>query len=491
MGEVKTLDVQSVTQSGERDEPGAAASSYLLVLAWSAAQPSRVGEALLLSPEERRVFGRGEPREGDAARRVLLARCRPGMPLGRGEPLEDPFVSRDQLQLQVHPDGVAVVGIGKRPILAEGHPVTRAVLRRGETLEVQGRLLFVCVARADVAPSSTRVGSVHPFAEADRVGIVGESLAAWDLRDRLAFCARRDGHVLLLGPSGSGKELAAQAIHAGSTRSGKKLVARNAATFPPGLIDAELFGNVANYPNAGMAERPGIIGEAHGSTLFLDEIGELPESLQSHLLRVLDEAGEYQRLGDARRRSADIRLIAATNRPAEALKPDLAARLRMRLRLPGLEERREDIPLLARSLLRRAATKDHELGERFLEGWDGRSGEPRLSLDLMRALLARRYTTHVRELDGLLWTSLTTSRAGVAELTPEVRRDLDGSLAAAAAPEKPAAPAPRFAEVTEEQVRTAMAKHDGVKELVWRDLGLSSRYALRRLFTKYGIRSED
>jgi len=72
-----------------------------------------------------------------------------------------------------------------------------------------------------------------------------------------------------------------------------------------------------------------------------------------------------------------------------------------------------------------------------------------------------------------------------------VRRDLDGSLAAAAATEKLAAPAPRFADVTEEQVRAAMARHDGVRELVWRDLGLSSRYALRRLFAKYGIRGED
>ena len=127
------------------------------------------------------------------------------------------------------------------------------------------------------------------------------------------------------------------------------------ATLPAGLIDAELFGNVANYPNAGMAERPGLIGEADGSTLFLDEIGELPDALQTHLLRVLDDGGEYQRLGDARRRHADLRLIAATNRPVRQLKHDLAARLRLRVHLPGLNERPEDVPLLARFLLQRAA----------------------------------------------------------------------------------------------------------------------------------------
>jgi hypothetical protein len=84
----------------------------------------------------------------------------------------------------------------------------------------------------------------------------------------LGFIARREGHVLLLGPSGSGKELAAQAIHAQSDRAGRKLVARNAATFPMGLIDAELFGNAANYPNAGMTERPGLVGEADARRSF-------------------------------------------------------------------------------------------------------------------------------------------------------------------------------------------------------------------------------
>src|SRR5256885_12859655 len=105
------------------------------------------------------------------------------------------------------------------------------------------------------------------------------------------------------------------------------MVSRNAATFPAGLIDVELFGNVANYPNHGMPERPGVVGEADGSTLFLDEIGELPTELQSHLLRFLDERGEYTRLGDARRRTSDVRVVAATNRALEDLKHDLAARL--------------------------------------------------------------------------------------------------------------------------------------------------------------------
>jgi transcriptional regulator with GAF, ATPase, and Fis domain len=107
--------------------------------------------------------------------------------------------------------------------------------------------------------------------------------------------------VLLLGESGAGKELAARAIHGLGDRRARPLVARNAATMPETLIGAELFGNVKNFPNPGMPERPGLIGEADRSTLFLDEIGDLPEACQVHLLRVLDDGGECS--GSARRAS--------------------------------------------------------------------------------------------------------------------------------------------------------------------------------------------
>ena len=164
------------------------------------------------------------------------------------------------------------------------------------------------------------------------------------------MAARRE-HVLVLGESGTGKELVAQAIHALGPRSGRRLVARSAATVPATLIDAELFGNAPSYPNAGMAERPGLVGEADGSTLFLDEIGELPVELQTHLLRLLD-GGDYQRLGDARRRTADLRVVGATNRPTGQLKADLAARFPLRVHAPGLHERRDDVMLVARHVLR-------------------------------------------------------------------------------------------------------------------------------------------
>src|SRR5262249_66785 len=159
---------------------------------------------------------------------------------------------------------------------------------------------------------------------------------AWALRDTVAFAARAEGHVLVRGESGSGKELCATAIHRLSTRGERALVARNAATFPAGLVDAELFGNAKNHPNPGTAEREGegLVGEGDGGTLFLDEIGELPAALQAHLLRVLDRNGEYQRLGESRVRRADLRVVAATNRGVAELKHDFAARFTLAVEIP-------------------------------------------------------------------------------------------------------------------------------------------------------------
>jgi len=318
------------------------------------------------------------------------------------------------------------------------------------------------------------------FGEADVHGVVGESAAAWSLREQIAFGARRSAHVLVTGASGTGKELVAQAIHGGSARAGRKLVARNAATLPSGLIDAELFGNVANYPHAGMPERPGLIGQADGSTLFLDEIGELPADLQAHLLRVMD-GGDYQRLGEARRRSADIRFIAATNRPPSELKHDLLGRFGLRIQVPGLAERREDICLLGRHLLGRIAAGDPQLGQRFFSQWNGRRGEPRMSAALARALTLHDYTAHARELEALLWQALSTSPGTFLDLTEEVE-----ALRGAAASGAPSPPAPPR-EVTADEIRQALARHAGVKDRVWRDLGLPSRHALRRLILKHGI----
>jgi DNA-binding NtrC family response regulator len=472
-----TLDV---TTSRTKEE-GPDRTVAILVVAWSATEPSRVGEALVPREDgEPSVFGRGEADDDEP--RAVLVRQRP-YGNARAGAVENPFLSRKHLRLRAEDGGVGVESLGKRPLLHEGRAVEGSVVvHPGDTVEVQGQLLFLCVERPRTMEVLQQLdkAKLPPFGEADEHGIVGESPAVWELRDQCALVGSLSPHVLLLGESGAGKELAAQAIHAQSSRRAKQLVARNAATFPAGLIDAELFGNLANYPNQGMPERPGVIGEADGSTLFLDEIAELPSELQAHLLRVLDEGGDYQRLGDARRRHADLRVVAATNRPLSELKHDLAARLTLRLALPGLNERREDVPLLARHLLRRRARKDAPIGARFFASWDGSTGEPRLAPALVRALVSHRYTTHVRELDALLLRSLVGSRGATLELTDAVRAE----LVAAAPPPRSGGSAQEF---TADQIREALAKHGGVRERVWRELGMPNRYVLQRLLKKYGL----
>ncbi len=474
--ESETLSLSGTTN--DDDELEALEDRPALVVAWCPAEPERVGQVLILPPDgDKRIFGRGESRRDDPVRHAQLERQRPGV-RSVVEPLDDPYVSREQLALRLTDDGIAVENLGRRGMLVDQREVGSATLGIGQTLEIRGRMMFVCVPRPTRMTALRNPGRLPlpPFGAPDRFGFIGESPMAWGVRDRAAFCAGRNVHVLIVGESGTGKELVAQMIHGLSDRAEQKLVARNAATIPATLIDAELFGNAANYPNAGMMERPGLVGQAHQSTLFLDEIGELSTDLQAHLLRVLDD-GEYQRLGDARRRIASFRLIAATNRPRHQLREDLAARLQLRMVLPGLNDRIEDVPLLARHLIRGMATEDPELGRRFCQGWDGRTGEPRITSALLAVLISHTYSTHVRELEGLLWRALSTSAKDRVELTDEVRAELDVRQATA----------PRPPRLTAEEIRASLDRNDWVQERVWRELGLANRYVLKRLIKKHGI----
>jgi len=446
-----------------------------LFVLWSREEPSRVGEVALFPVSSGpRVIGRGGAGPGDAEERAVFLRQRPGA--SRPTPaLAGAKLSRQQALVRPGLRSIEVARIGRCPMLFRGREVDACSLIPGDVLSFHRELLLLCMRRPFALPATaSRVDQGFPFGEADGSGIIGESPAAWDLREELAFAAGRDLHVLVLGESGTGKELAAQAIHALSRRRSAAMVARSAATFPPGIMDAELFGNVRDYPNPGMRERKGLIGEADGSTLFLDEIGELPEDLQSHLLRVLDGGGQYHRLGEAVARTSDLRFIGATNRSPDRLKHDLLARLTLRISLPGLNERLEDIPLLARHLLRTDVGRDRELSDRFFAG-----GEPRIAIELIEALVRHRFTHHVRELRGLLWRAISRSRGEIIELTPDVRDLLSNGR-------PPSSPAP--AELTPEIIQASMDRHSGVLERVWPELGLANRYALARLLKKYGIK---
>lgn len=463
-----------------------------LMIAWAPAEPERVGEVALFEPDGgARILGRGEPAGGAGSERVVFVRQRPGAP-ERAAPLSSPGLSREQLRVRPENGALRVQRIGRCPVEVGGEGVEQCVLRPGDALLLRGQLLLLCTRRpwAMEPLRSASLAGAPPFGAADRFGIVGESPAIWRLRDRIAWTAAVDEHTLVLGGSGSGKELCARAVHALSARARGPFVARNAATIPESLIDAELFGNVKGYPNPGMPERPGLIGAASEGTLFLDEIGELSQELQANLLRVLDEGGEYHPLGAASARRSNLRLIGATNRDPSALKHDLAARLVVRMEVPGLEERREDIPLLARHLLARAVERSPEAMRRFLPAGGG-AAEPRVKASLVAHLLGHRYVTNLRELNALLWQAMSASAGDAIEWTggatgAAAPGERGGDTIHAAEPGHPEAPEP-----SAEEVRASLERHRGNVTRAAQALGLSSRYVLYRLMKRYGIGSEE
>lgn len=202
-----------------------------------------------------------------------------------------------------------------------------------------------------------RFGPAQPEEPVDEFyGLVGQSPAMQAVFRQVEVVARLDEPVLILGETGTGKELVASALHAASPRAKKRFLARNCGAIPDTLADAELFGSQKGA-FSGAVDKAGVFEGAAGGTVFLDEVGELPVSVQPKLLRALQEK-KVQRLGALAEKPVDFRLVGATHRDLAAMaaqgrfREDLFHRLGVfELRLPPLRERREDIPRLAEHLL--------------------------------------------------------------------------------------------------------------------------------------------
>jgi len=243
--------------------------------------------------------------------------------------------------------------------------------------------------------------------------IVGQSPAIKRVFKAVETVAPAGTTVLILGETGTGKELVARALHNLSSRRGKALVKVNCAALPAGLIESELFGHEKGAFTGAIARKIGRFELAHGGTLFLDEIGDLPLELQPKLLRVLQE-GEFERVGASDTTTVDVRVITATNRDLETaaregrFRPDLYYRLNVfPIRLPPLRERKEDVPLLVRYLTLRYGAR---LAKRI----------PAVSQETMDVLRAYPWPGNVRELENVIERAMILS--GGAEL------DLSGSL---------------------------------------------------------------
>lgn len=248
-----------------------------------------------------------------------------------------------------------------------------------------------------------------PSARFERHGLVGASVAMRELFESIEQVARTNATVLLLGETGAGKELVARAIHASSARAERPLYAINCAALPASLVESELFGHTRGAFTGATRARAGLFESANGSTILLDEVGDLPLEVQAKLTRVL-EARAVLRLGETQEREVDVRVIAATHRDLRAMvdrgafREDLWFRLNVfRIDVPPLRERREDIAPLARAFLARLPAR---AGAAPLE----------ISEDALRALEAYEFPGNVRELKSAI------ERAAIVETEPSIRR---------------------------------------------------------------------
>jgi formate hydrogenlyase transcriptional activator len=232
--------------------------------------------------------------------------------------------------------------------------------------------------------------------------IVGDSAALKQVLDQAATVAASDATVLVLGETGTGKELIARALHRLSRRKDGAFIKLNCAAIPTGLLESELFGHEKGAFTGAVSPKIGRMELADGGTLFLDEVGEIPLELQPKLLRVLQDQ-EFERLGSNRTIKVNLRLVAATNRDlaesiaAHQFRSDLFYRLSVfPIRVPPLRERREDLPLLVRYFVRKFALRM------------GRQIES-IPKETMKVLMAWHWPGNIRELENLMERSVILS----------------------------------------------------------------------------------
>ena len=236
-------------------------------------------------------------------------------------------------------------------------------------------------------------------------GLIGHSRLMIELYKEIARVAAYRSTVLIIGDSGTGKELVARAIHQNSPRATRSFIAVNCGALTETLLEAELFGHTRGSFTGAVADKKGLFEEAEGGTIFLDEVGETSPALQVKLLRALQE-GEIRRVGAGKTTKIDVRVIAATNRDLESevsagrFREDLFFRLSViTLHVPALRERREDIPLLAHHFLRRTCA---ETGKTVT-----------LSEAALQVLLGYDWNGNVRELENSIEHAVLHSRGQI------------------------------------------------------------------------------
>ncbi len=368
-----------------------------------------------------------------------------------------------------------------RRTLESGRPIVNAaahiVSRDGERIPIR-------IATALLKDSDGEiVGGVETFQDLTQIeqlqkelqarysfeDIVGRSPAMLRLFEILPQIAASASTVLLEGPSGTGKELVARAIHNLSPRVKKPFVAVNCAALPDTLLESELFGHKAGAFTDARRDKPGRFQRAQGGTIFLDEIGDVSPAMQVRLLRVLQER-VVEPLGGVEPLALDVRVIAATNRDLRrlvrsgAFRDDLYYRIRVvHLTLPGLKKRREDIPLLVDHLV----AKFNRIQGKQIVG---------VSEQVLARLMEHDYPGNVRELENIIEQAFVLCRRGVIELShlPPELRPKTGRTSPEGQPLSLAAIEKLF--ITE-----TLERRSGNRSLAARDLGIGTSTLYRKI----------
>ncbi|MBM4358945.1 MAG: sigma-54-dependent Fis family transcriptional regulator [Deltaproteobacteria bacterium] len=320
-----------------------------------------------------------------------------------------------------------------------------------------------------------------------RSELLGSSTAMRRVHHEIERVAPTKASVLITGPSGTGKELVSRAIHALSSRCDKLFIKVNCAAIPRELIESELFGHERGAFTGADAKKRGLFELAHGSTLFLDEVGDMDHAAQAKVLRVL-QSGEFSRVGSEHTMQVDVRLLAATNKDLERevsegrFREDLFFRLAVfPLRVPTLEERPNDIPLLAETFLRTFVAENG-------------LGPKRMRAEVLDALGRRRWPGNVRELKNVVERAaiLSGEEVTIADLPedPHVDPFLEE---APSAPRGTASGRPTLREVRERAERdhiiAVLEEHDWNVSRAAADLGVE-RTNLHKKIRAYAIKRE-
>jgi DNA-binding NtrC family response regulator len=435
---------------------GAVTSEPHLFLALESARPTAGGARAALAGVSAVEIGRGATR--------AIERTRTGARSSLRLTIPDSWMSSAHARIVRTPSGWMLEDAGsKNGVLVDGRRVDRAYLGDGALIELGRSFLILRTGLPTPSESPTEKES----AANDLRGFSSLVPALAAIYDEATRMAATTQSIAVLGPTGSGKELCARAIHRRSGRSGD-LVAVNCGALVDSVLESELFGHAAGAFSGAERDRPGLLAASSGGTLFLDEVGELTSKAQAALLRALQER-EVRPVGTAATTPVDLRVISATHRPlaelcaADRFRDDLMARLAaFALELPPLAARREDLGHILRSLVD-----------------DG----VELESAAARALFAYDWPRNVRELDACLVQALTLGDGAVVELAHCPPAVAGATLAVPTADVPPLDPADLM---RRDQLRELLVRHRGNVSAVAREIG-ALRQTVQKWLQRYRI----